>query len=30
VDQEGAMRCGSAGGAWNWRGGVAETADCGG
>jgi hypothetical protein len=30
VDQEEAMRCGSAGGARNWRGGVAEAADgCG-
>jgi hypothetical protein len=26
VDQEGAMRCGGAGGARNWRGGAAETA----
>jgi hypothetical protein len=30
VDQEGAMRCGGAGGAQNWRGGAAETADGGG
>jgi hypothetical protein len=30
VDQEGAMRCGGAGGARNWRGGAAETADGGG
>jgi hypothetical protein len=30
VDQEGAMRRGGAGGARNWRGGVAETADGGG
>jgi hypothetical protein len=27
VDQEGAMRCGGAGGAQNWRGEAAETAD---
>jgi hypothetical protein len=30
VDQEGAMRRGGAGGARNWRGGAAETADSGG
>jgi hypothetical protein len=30
VDQEGAMRCSGAGGAQNWRGGAAETADGGG
>jgi hypothetical protein len=30
VDQEGAMRCSSAGGAQNWRGETAETADGGG
>jgi hypothetical protein len=30
VDQEGAMRCGGAGGVRNWRGGAAETADGGG
>jgi hypothetical protein len=30
VDQEGAMRRGDAGGARNWRGGAAETADGGG
>jgi hypothetical protein len=30
VDQEGAMRCGGAGGARNWRGEAAETADGGG
>jgi hypothetical protein len=28
--QEGAVRCGDAGGARNWRGGAAETADGGG
>jgi hypothetical protein len=30
VDQEGAMRCSDAGGARNWRGEAAETADGGG
>jgi hypothetical protein len=30
VNQEGAMRWGGAGGAQNWRGGAAETADGGG
>jgi hypothetical protein len=30
ADQEGAMRCGGAGGAQNWRGGAAETTDGGG
>jgi hypothetical protein len=30
VDQGGAMRCGGAGGARNWRGGAAEMADGGG
>jgi hypothetical protein len=30
VDQEGAMRCGGAGGVRNWRGEAAETADGGG
>jgi hypothetical protein len=30
VDQEEAMRCGGAGGARTWRGGVAEAADGGG
>jgi hypothetical protein len=30
VDQEGAMRHRGAGGARNWRGGAAETADGGG
>jgi hypothetical protein len=30
VGLEGAVTCGSAGGAQNWRGGAAETADGGG
>jgi hypothetical protein len=30
VDQEGAVRCGGAGGARNWRGEAAETVDGGG
>jgi hypothetical protein len=30
VDQKGAVRCGGAGGARNWRGGAAEMADGGG
>jgi hypothetical protein len=30
VDQEGAMRCGGAGAARNWRGEVVETVDGGG
>jgi hypothetical protein len=30
ADQEGAVKCGGAGGARNWRGGAAETTDGGG
>jgi hypothetical protein len=30
ADQKGAVRCGGAGGARNWSGGAAETADSGG